>query len=63
MLEKVVSGGQTGADQGGLRAARLAGIPTGGWAPKGWLVESSDGNRDVAAPWLGPLFGLVLKQA
>lgn len=30
MLDKVISGGQTGADQGGLRAARTAGIPTGG---------------------------------
>jgi hypothetical protein len=40
MLTRVVSGDQTGADQGGLRAARAAGIPTGGWAPKGWLVES-----------------------
>jgi hypothetical protein len=31
MLAKVISGGQTGADQGGLRAARAADIPTGGW--------------------------------
>ncbi len=58
MLEKVTSGGQTGADQGALRAARAAGIPTGGWAPRGWLVESDDGRRDVAAPWLAD-FGLV----
>jgi len=46
MLERVISGGQTGADQAGLRAARAAGIPTGGWAPKGWLTE------DGPAPWL-----------
>jgi hypothetical protein len=58
MLTKVISGGQTGADQAGLRAARAAGILTGGWAPRGWLVESKDGNKDVAAPWLGLLFGL-----
>lgn len=38
-LRKVVSGGQTGADQAGLRAARAAGFETGGWAPKGWLTE------------------------
>ena len=31
MLERVISGGQTGADQAGLRAARACGIPTGGW--------------------------------
>jgi hypothetical protein len=52
MLERIISGGQTGADQGGLRAARLAGIPTGGWAPKGWETE------DGPAPWLAD-FGLV----
>jgi hypothetical protein len=30
MLEKVISGGQTAANQGALRAARAAGITTGG---------------------------------
>ena len=33
---KLISGGQTGADVGGLEAARLLGIPTGGTAPKGY---------------------------
>ena len=37
---KIISGGQTGADMGGLRAARELGIPTGGVAPKGWLTEN-----------------------
>ncbi len=36
MIEKVISGGQTGADQAGLRAARTAGIPTGGFMPMGY---------------------------
>jgi hypothetical protein len=36
MLELVISGGQTGADQAGLAAARYCGIPTSGWAPKGY---------------------------
>jgi hypothetical protein len=35
----VISGGQTGADIGGLRAARRVGIATGGWAPKGYMTE------------------------
>lgn len=43
MLERVISGGQTGADQAGWRAARAAGIPTGGMMPKGFLTE--DGPR------------------
>lgn len=39
-IDKIISGGQTGADQGGLWAARALGIPTGGWAPHGWLTEN-----------------------
>lgn len=35
-LRKVISGGQCGADQGGLVAAYELNVPTGGWAPKGW---------------------------
>lgn len=35
----VVSGGQTGADQGGLDAAIKLGLPFGGWAPGGWINE------------------------
>jgi hypothetical protein len=58
MLIKVVSGGQSGADQAGLRAARSAGIATGGWALKGWLVETPDGRRSQPAPRLAD-FGLV----
>lgn len=37
---KIISGGQTGADQGGLEAAFDLGIPTGGWAPKGYKTEN-----------------------
>ena len=52
-LVKVVSGGQTGADIGGLRAARNCGIPTGGFAPKNYLTEDGP-NR-----WLKIRYGLV----
>jgi ribA/ribD-fused uncharacterized protein len=38
-LVKIISGGQTGADQAGLFTAEAFGIPTGGWAPKGWLTS------------------------
>jgi predicted NAD-dependent protein-ADP-ribosyltransferase YbiA (DUF1768 family) len=34
--EKVISGGQTGADQSGLIAAARYGIATGGWMPRGF---------------------------
>lgn len=50
---KVISGGQTGADQGGLEAARLLGLPTGGWAPAGYRTE--DGPQYS----LQHLYGLV----
>jgi len=36
MLELVMSGGQTGADQASLRIAKHFGIPTGGWMPSDW---------------------------
>lgn len=39
MLKKVISGGQTGADQGGLEAGKELGLETGGTAPKGWKTE------------------------
>lgn len=39
MIAKVISGGQTGADQAGLKAAKELGIPTGGWAPKHYYTE------------------------
>jgi hypothetical protein len=39
-VRKVVSGGQTGADQGGLFAGRELKLETGGIAPRGWLTEN-----------------------
>ena len=38
-VTKIISGGQTGADRGGLDAALHLGIPCGGWCPKGRLAE------------------------
>jgi hypothetical protein len=65
VLERVISGGQSGADQAGLRAARTAGILTGGTAPRGWLAEVADILPDGSVrwvhrscPWLAD-FGLV----
>ena len=39
MIQKVVSGGQTGVDRAGLDAAMAIGIPIGGHCPKGRLAE------------------------
>jgi hypothetical protein len=39
MLERIISGGQTGADQAGWRAARVFGVPTGGCMAQGFVTE------------------------
>jgi hypothetical protein len=44
-LRKIISGGQTGADMGGLAAGRELGIETGGTAPRDWLTE--DGPQEA----------------
>ena len=36
---KIVSGAQTGVDQGALEAAVQLGLEFGGWAPARWLAE------------------------
>jgi len=56
-LKKVISGGQTGADQAGLYAARDSLIKTGGWAPKNWITKNG------AQPDLLISFGLVEHQS
>ncbi len=40
MIKKIISGGQTGADQAALDAAIELDIPHGGWVPKGRLTEN-----------------------
>jgi hypothetical protein len=52
VLERIISGGQTGVDQVGLIVARELGYATGGTAPLGWKTEAG------AAPWLAE-YGLV----
>jgi hypothetical protein len=49
----LISGGQTGADFGGLLGAEDCGIPTGGIAPKGYKTEKGP------MPELGARFGLT----
>lgn len=53
MIEKIVCGFQSGADQGGIRAASAAGLVTGGFIPRGFLTE--DGPR----PEFAGLYGAV----
>lgn len=44
-VRQVISGGQTGADQGGLLAAWERGITTGGFAPAGY--RTTDGHSPL----------------
>ncbi len=38
-ISRIISGGQTGADRGGLDAALYCNVPHGGWCPKGRRAE------------------------
>lgn len=49
---RIISGGQTGADQGALVAAKQLGIDTGGWMPRGFLTEAGP------CPALADVYGL-----
>lgn len=44
-VKKIISGGQTGADQGGLIAGRQLKLETGGTAPKGFRTANGDDPR------------------
>lgn len=39
MIEVIISGGQTGADQAGLEVGKQLKLRTGGYAPKGWITK------------------------
>jgi hypothetical protein len=40
MLQRIITGGQTGADQAAWRAAARAGLATGGTMPRGFQTEA-----------------------
>jgi Circularly permutated YpsA SLOG family len=48
VIERVVSGGQTGVDRAALDAALTLGLPCGGWCPRGRKAE--DGRIDSRYP-------------
>ena len=48
MIEKIISGGQTGVDRGALDAALSLDFPCGGWCPEGRVAE--DGVIDARYP-------------
>src|SRR5580700_2308068 len=39
ILRKIISGGQTGADEAALRVAKELGLETSGWMPRGFRTE------------------------
>jgi hypothetical protein len=39
MVQKIISGGQTGVDRAGLDVALDLDLAVGGWCPKGWRAE------------------------
>jgi hypothetical protein len=48
VIEKLVSGGQTGVDRAALDVALELGLPCGGWCPRGRRAE--DGPLDARYP-------------
>jgi len=40
MIDKIISGGQTGADRAALDVAIELGLPHGGWVPRGRMTEA-----------------------
>ena len=46
---KIVSGGQTGVDQGALEVAARLGLEFGGWTPHGWLAPDLSTMAEIAA--------------
>lgn len=55
MIKKIISGGQTGADMGGLLAAKELGLETGGTAPRNY-------NTEEGRNWkLKTIYGLIAK--
>ncbi len=51
LLQRVISGGQTGVDVAALRAAQRCSIPTGGWMPRGY--RTNQGPRPAYAALYG----------
>jgi hypothetical protein len=53
MIEKVVTGGESGVEQAAWLAARRAGVATGGYMPRGYATE------DGPAPRVGALHDAI----
>jgi endonuclease YncB( thermonuclease family) len=55
MLERIVSGGQTGVDRAALDVAQELGSPCGGWCPKGRKAKKARkglwADRNPPPPW------------
>ena len=58
-LTKIISGGQIGIDQAGLRAAKAVGLETGGVMPKGQLVYDPKTGGKISDPKVANEFGLT----
>lgn len=48
MLDKIISGGRTGAEQAAWRAAATFGVPSAGWMPGGLLTVAAELPPDSA---------------
>lgn len=71
VLEKIISGGQTGADRAGISVAKDLGYQTGGWMPKGFLAQDGCwpefaeefGMQEHSSPKYPPRTALNVKES
>ena len=47
MIQKIISGAQTGADRTGIDAAIEFGVDYGGWLPKGRKAEDGIASQNI----------------
>lgn len=71
MLEKIVGGGQSGADLAGWRAAKAMGLATGGWMVGNYWAEDGDhpeyseeyGTKLLTVPTIFPFAAQLRRRA
>lgn len=63
MVVKIISGGQTGADEAALAAAKSLGLATGGTVPAGWLSDHHHRRPSLKQYDLHELPSMPIRQA
>ena len=57
-VRRIISGGQTGADEGGLQAGQDLGLEVGGWMPEGFAREGMTAGSRINDTEFGTRYGM-----